>query len=162
MHTAKALREVLSLRAMADVARLLGVIAVSSAVMLCPGVAGAVPAPSFSSDDEGFLNSAARCDANQTAIAIGRSPLSLVVICVDANGRYQYRGVRISDGVLLQAPAQTTGSGGYLAHSDDVTYAVSAKALAITAGDEVIRSEQMIDYRQPHLYPAEVGGARNH
>ena len=49
--------------------QLIGAIALSAALLAGAGPAHAVPA--FGSDDKGFVNSAARCDANQTALAIG-------------------------------------------------------------------------------------------
>lgn len=144
---------------MKSMPRSLAAIAASAALVLSAGVAAAQP--SFPSDDRGFLNSAARCDASQTALAIGRTQRSLVVICTDANGHYQYRGVRISDAAVLLVPAQTTSTGAYLAQDEGVTYLVSSKQLLVTSGDEVINAEKMIDYRQPHPYSAEVGTAPN-
>src|SRR5689334_4676691 len=47
-----------------------------------------LPAPvaPFAVDDKGFVNSTARCEATQTAVAVGRTPGSLVVICGDSDG----------------------------------------------------------------------------
>jgi len=143
-----------------SIPRLIGPIVMSAA--LIPGAGVARAGPAFPSDDKGFLNSAARCDAGQTALVIGRTQRSLVVVCADQHGNYQYRGVRISDGALLQVPAETTSSGGYRAQAEDVTYVVSSTQLLVSAGDEVISSEPMIDYRQPHPYAAEVGAAPKH
>lgn len=113
--------------------------------------------PPFATDNAGFINSAARCDATQTVMAVGRTQRSLVVICVDKNGRYEYRGVRIGDGALLKVPAQTTTDGGYLTQNEGVTYAVSSTQLLVTSGETVINKEPMIDYRQPHPFAAETG-----
>jgi hypothetical protein len=55
---------------------------------LSPPVAG--PAAPLAVDDRGFVNSDARCDGTQTAVAIGRTPGSLVAICGDPDGRYGY------------------------------------------------------------------------
>lgn len=118
----------------------------------------ALPIP-FSTDDQGFINSAARCDGTQTPLALGRTKRSLVVICVDQSGKYEYRGVRISDGASLTVPAETRPDGGFVARSDDVIYVLSASQLLATAGDTVITREPMIDYRQPHLFAAETGAA---
>jgi hypothetical protein len=119
----------------------------------------APPMAPFPTDDQGFINSAARCDGTQTPLALGRTHRSLVVICVDQSGKYEYRGVRISDGASLTVPAQTRPDGGFVAQSDDVTYALSASQLLATTGDTVINREPMIDYRQPHLFAAETGAA---
>ncbi|MBV9090585.1 MAG: hypothetical protein JO044_11895 [Mycobacteriaceae bacterium] len=118
------------------------------------------PASPFPADDRGFVNSAARCDGTQTALAVGRTQRSLVVICADQNGNYQYRGVRISDGALLQEPAETTSDGGFVARNDDMTYTVSAKQLMVTSGETVINQEPMSEYRQPHPFSAEAGAPR--
>lgn len=115
--------------------------------------------PAFPTDDRGFVNSAARCDATETALAFGRTQRSLVAICADQNGRYEYRGVRIGDAALLKVPAETTGDGGFLARNEGVTYAVSSTRLLVTSGDTVINREPMIDYRQPHPFAAETGAA---
>ncbi len=66
----------------------------------------AAPDP-FPVDDRGFVNSGARCEGTQTAIAIGRTPGSLVVICGDRNGRYGYRGLRLSDDAVLTTSARS-------------------------------------------------------
>ncbi len=112
------------------------------------------PAAPFPTDAGGFVNSAARCGSAQTALAVGRTQRSLVVICADQNGRYDYRGVRISNGALLKVMAETTSDGGFLARSEDVTYAVSPTQLLVTSGDTVINREPMIEYRQPHPFAA--------
>ena len=116
------------------------------------------PAP-FATDDAGFVNSPARCDGTQTALALGRTGRSVVVICADQHGDYDYRGVRISDGALLKVPAQATADGGYLAENEGVTYAVSSTQLLVTSGQTVISREPMIEYRQPRPFAAETGAA---
>jgi hypothetical protein len=55
---------------------------------LPPAVAAPDP---FTVDDMGFVNSGARCDGTQTAVAVGRTVGSLVVICGDRNGRSEAR-----------------------------------------------------------------------
>jgi hypothetical protein len=120
--------------------------------------AGAEPSP-VPTDDRGFLNSAARCEGTNTAIAIGRTQRSLVVICPQQNGKYEYRGVRVSDGAALTVAAETTVDHGFLAETDGVTYAVSPTQLLVTAGESVINREPMIEYRVPGALAAEAGGS---
>ena len=75
------------------------------------GRAGA--APDLSLSTQGLRQPGARCDGTQSAVAIGRTPGSLVVICGDRNGRYGYRGVRLSDDAVLTtspAPRRSTSS----------------------------------------------------
>ena len=118
-----------------------------------PTVSSSGPYPS---DDRGFIDSSARCDGPLTAAAIVRTPASLVAICADGHGGYLYRGVRLSDGATLNAPAETTGGREFVARSDGVTYSLSTQQLVITAGDTVVRSEPVIEYREPHSFSAEL------
>jgi hypothetical protein len=139
------------------------VLSATSSVSNSPPTAGAAPttaATPFPTDDRGFVNTAARCDGTQTAIAIGRTDRSLVVICTDpagtlGSGALTYRGVRISDGAALTLPATTAGDGQFVARGDHVTYLVSAKDLLVTSDDTVLRREPMVTYQQPR-YSAEA------
>lgn len=107
------------------------------------------PADPFPVDDRGFVNSSARCDGTQTAVAIGRTPGSLVVICGDRSGRYGYLGVRLSDDAALKTAARTTPTHEFIAQSKGVIYAISPSELRVTAGGAVIKQEPMIDYVGP-------------
>jgi len=113
----------------------------------------------FPTDDLGFVNSAARCDGTQTAMAIGRTQRSLVVICVNQHGNYEYRGVRISDQTPLTVPAETTSRGAFVAENEGVTYTVSSTQLLVTSGNTVINREPMIEYQQPHSSATATGAA---
>jgi hypothetical protein len=108
----------------------------------------AAPDP-FAVDDMGFVNSSARWDGTQTAVAIGRTPGSLVVICGDRNRRYGYLGLRLSDDAVLKASALTTSTHEFIAQNRSVTYSVSPAELRVTVGGAVIKQEPMIDYRGP-------------
>lgn len=103
----------------------------------------------FPVDDRGFVNSGARCDGTQTAVAIGRTLGSLIVICGDSDGRYCYLGVRLRDEALLKTPAKATPAHQFIAHNASVTYAISPAGLVVTAGGAVVKREPMIDYREP-------------
>ncbi len=107
----------------------------------------AAPAP-FPSDDRGFIDSSARCHGSQPAYAIGRTPSSLVVICGEETGRYEYLGVRLSDAAVLRTAAQTDSARSFLARKSGVLYAVSPTELKVTSGDTVIKQEPMIEYRE--------------
>jgi hypothetical protein len=113
-----------------------------------PSTPIATPAP-FAVDDRGFVDSDARCDGSQTAVAIGRTPGSLVVICGDRDGRYGYLGVRLSDDAVLRTTARTTPTHEFVAQNASVTYSISPAELRITAGGAVLKQEPMIDYRGP-------------
>jgi hypothetical protein len=116
------------------------------------GGGGAVPmtaAPTpFPSDDRGFIDSSARCHGSRPAYAIGRTPGSLVVICGEETGRYEYLGVRLSDAAVMRTAAQTDSTRSFLARKSGVLYAVSPTELKVTSGDTVIKQEPMIEYRE--------------
>jgi hypothetical protein len=108
----------------------------------------AAPEP-FAVDDTGFVNSDARCNGTQTAVAIGRTVGSLVVICGDRTGRYGYLGLRLSDDAVLKTSARATPTHEFIAQNASVTYSISPAELRVTAGGAVIKQEPMIDYRGP-------------
>ncbi|GFG48685.1 hypothetical protein CQY20_09825 [Mycolicibacterium agri] len=108
----------------------------------------AAPATPFPSDDKGFIHSSARCEDTQAAYAIGRTNGSLVVICGEPTGRYEYLGVRLSDAALLRTQAETDAERGFFAQRGSVVYAVSAAELRVTAGSTVIKQEPMVEYRE--------------
>jgi hypothetical protein len=112
-----------------------------------PPVIPSAPVAAFTVDDKGFVNTDARCEATQTAVAVGRTPGSLVVICGDSDGRYGYLGVRLSDDAVLKTVARTTHTHKFIAHNAGVTYAISPAELLITAGGAVLKQEPMVDYR---------------
>lgn len=113
---------------------------------ISPPIAAAAP---FTVDDKGFVDSNARCESTQTAVAIARTPGSLVVICSDQSGRYGYRGVRLSDDAVLTAAAQATPTHVYVAQNSAVTYTLSPTELRVTAGHTVIKQEPTVEYREP-------------
>jgi hypothetical protein len=113
--------------------------------------AAATP-PSVSADSRGQTDPAARCGADRTAVVLGRTALSLVAICTDGRGHFEYRGVRLSDRAVLVLPARPMSNGCFGARSDAVDYTVSQRKLLLTAGLRVLRDEPMtdfVDYRVP-------------
>jgi hypothetical protein len=111
--------------------------------------AGAEP-QSFRTDDRGFVGTAARCDEPAFAVAFGRTQRSLVAICVEGPGQYDYRGVRLSDNASLTATATDAGGGEFRATSGRATYTFSAKELVIALG-WWLRTEPMVAYVEPRL-----------
>ncbi|MGV9803110.1 hypothetical protein ACWDTP_34150 [Mycobacterium sp. NPDC003449] len=108
-----------------------------------------VPAVSrFASDQAGFVGSQARCRDTQTARAIGRTPGSLVVICLDRSGHFEYRGVRLSDEAAMAVSAETARARDFVARSSGVRYAVSPDELLVTSGSTVLKREPMVEYRE--------------
>jgi len=101
-------------------------------------------------DDRGFIDKAARCDAPRSAVALGRTEQSLVTICVDGSGHYEYRGMRVKDDYALKVPRAVMLGGKYVARNSDFTYIFSAKELVILQGwGWVIRKEPMVAFIEP-------------
>jgi hypothetical protein len=140
------------------------------AVLLGIGMPSATAAPA--SDDHGYVDSAARCTTPDVAVAFGSTATSRVAICKKTDGEFEYRGVRLRDGAKLVVPASRSNDGAYSADNNGITYMVTASALVISAGTQVIRDEPMTDFHGPETpqasetpetplpppLPAEVGG----
>ena len=108
--------------------------------------------PTVPTDDRGYLDTPARCAPGQNAVVVGRTALSLVAICGDGRGHYQYRGMRLADRALLVLPATPLSNGCFGARSGAVYFTVSARKLLLTTGVRVLRDEAMVesrDYRDP-------------
>jgi len=104
-----------------------------------------VPAAADPSTDAlGFVDSTARCAPPDTAVAFGSTTTSRVAICKSSSGKYEYRGVRTSDGAKLIVPATASSDGGYVGESDGITYTVTSSSLVVSQGNQVIRSEPMV------------------
>ncbi len=128
----------------------LGLIVLVLFASLCTN-AGADPG-SIRTDDRGFIDKAARCDAPKSAVALGRTEQSLVAICVDGSGHYEYRGMRVNDSYALKVPGATMLGGKYVARNANFTYVFSAKELMILQGwGWVIRKEPMVAFVEPRL-----------
>jgi len=111
--------------------------------------AGAEPG-AVQTDDRGFIDKAARCDAPRSAVALGRTEQSLVVICVDGSGHYEYRGMRVKDSYALKVPGAGMLGGKYVARNTNFSYIFSAKELVILQGwGWVIRKEPMVAFVEP-------------
>ncbi|PXW99961.1 hypothetical protein C8E89_13739 [Mycolicibacterium moriokaense] len=116
--------------------------------------AGAAPGP-LQTDDRGFVDSKVRCDAPQSAVEFGRTEQSLIAICVNRDGHYEYRGARLGDDAVLTVVAEPTVPGEFFAQKDGVTYTVTAKELVIKS-DEWVRTEPMLQFGAPPLLAVEM------
>jgi hypothetical protein len=130
-----------------------------AAAMGCALFAFGVPsAPADPSTDAlGFVDSTARCAAPDTAVAFGSTATSRVAICKTSSGKYEYRGVRMSDGAKLVVPASASSDGGYVGESDGITYAVTSSSLVVSQGSQVIRREPMVYLHGPKTTAAAPG-----
>jgi hypothetical protein len=152
--------------------RCLVVAAAGCSVLLAVGVSPATAAPA--TDDQGFVDSAARCTTPDVAVAFGSTETSRVAICKTPGGHYEYRGVRMRDGAKLVVPAAPS-DGGFVAESDGIVYTVTARSLVISTGRQILRDEPMTYFHGsatstaptatstattplPPPLPAEVGG----
>ncbi len=126
--------------------RLAVAVAACSALLSC-ALPQTMAAPGF--DDRGYLDSAARCTPPDVAAEFGSTADSRVAICKSADGRYQYRGVRLRDGAKLVVPATLSGGVVFVAENNGISYAVSPSELVISSGPQVIRREPMIDFHKP-------------
>ncbi|WP_299560851.1 hypothetical protein [uncultured Mycolicibacterium sp.] len=132
-----------------------GAVALAAAVLFAAPVSAA---PELPSDDRGFIDSTARCEAPADAVVFGRTAGSRVAICRLADGGLQYRGVRVRDGARLITAARADGDG-YVAEKGGVRYTVTAEALTVTAGQRVIRDEPMVQFVRPGAKPSSESGA---
>ncbi|MDG3015839.1 hypothetical protein [Speluncibacter jeojiensis] len=109
-----------------------------------PNPVGATPA---GTDSQGFVgNSAARCNANNDAVAIGRTAGSLIVVCETGVGRYYYKGVRVSDGAGIEIDDPVRSGSGFVATNNGVQYTLNSNALTITKGSTQLSDEPMLQY----------------
>ena len=153
------------------------VAAAACSVLLAIGLPSATATAAPTTDDQGYVDSTARCSSPATAVLFGSTDSSRVAICKTSGGQYEYRGVRVRDGAKLIVPASQSGDG-FVADNDGVTYLLTAKSLVINLGDKVIREEPMVDFHRPGIpaapaapptttttplpppLPAEVGAGR--
>ena len=140
-----------------------GVVAVGVAIAvaspaLLPEASAAPAGPT--SDELGYVGSAARCDDTQTLMAYGRTARALVVICVDPDGQLEYRGVRISDQAALSMAAARASSGTIIATNDGVTYAVSPTMLLVSEGDTVLYRDSWTEFHQPRFSGGSASSTR--
>jgi hypothetical protein len=125
----------------------LAVATAACSAMLAIAVPPATAAPV--TDGQGYVDSTARCTTPDTAAAFGSTATSRVAICKTPGGQYEYRGVRLRDGAKLIVPASRSADGAFVAGNDGITYTLTPSSLAVSAGKQVIRSEQMVDYHGP-------------
>ena len=109
--------------------------------------------PTVPTDGQGYLNSPARCAPGQSAVLVGRTTLSLIAICADGRGGYQYRGIRLADGAAVVLPAKALSDGCFGARGDAIDYTVSSRKLLLTRGPRVVRDETMVDSRDYRTAP---------
>jgi hypothetical protein len=133
--------------------RRLAVAAAACSTLFVIGMPSAAGQPE--TDGRGFINSAARCDPPEVVVVFGSTDESRVAICKTPSGQYEYRGVRVSDGAKLIAPAVQTRNGAFVAEDEGNTYTLTSNSLIVSAGEQVTSKESMVDFYQPG-----TGGAK--
>jgi hypothetical protein len=113
-------------------------------VVLVVALPPAAAAPS--TDDQGYVNSTARCGAPYSVVVFGSTDASRVAICRTPDGKYEYRGVRVSDGAKLIVPAEGSEDDSFVAESGGISYRVTPKSLVVSEGNRVVREEPMVDF----------------
>ena len=133
-----------------------GLAAAGAAALIAVGMPLALGAPTAAppSDGSGYVDSTARCTKPDTAVIFGTTKSSRIAICKTSAGAYEYRGVRVSDGAKLIAPAKQTSDDTFVVDNDGVTYTVTPTALSGTAGGDSFRSETWSDFHSSPQAPA--------
>jgi hypothetical protein len=129
-------------------ARKSGLALAAGSVVAAVGIPLAIAAPTAvpPSDAQGYLDSTARCAAPDTAVVFGTTATSRVAICKTADGAFQYRGVRVSDGARLIVAATETSGDSFIARNAGTTYTVTPTALSVTINGDTLRTESWTDY----------------
>ena len=91
-----------------------------------PITAAPQPKPAvLAMDDHGFVDTAARCDEREQAVAIARTARAAGVVCREPDGTYEYAGIRLNDGASLRVDDVRVIPMGFEAHNDGTTYRLS-------------------------------------
>ena len=98
-------------------------------------------------DDRGFVDTTARCDQRQQAVAIARTARSAMVVCREADGTYEYSGIRLHDGASLQLDDVRVIPAGFEARNDGTTYRLSATELVVITGEDLLSRDAIVEYR---------------
>ena len=99
-------------------------------------------------DEQGFVESYARCEPGSPPALMARTTNSLVVVCETGPGSYYYRGVRLKDGASIElANAVRTSSGFDVTNPTDGTrYEIRPNVLNIISPRGQVDSEPMVQY----------------
>jgi len=98
-------------------------------------------------DAQGFVGvPQARCNNTNSAIAVGRTAESLVVVCEAGIGRLYYKGIRVADGTSIEIDDPVASGNGFTAANGAVQYSISPDSLVITEGSALLGEEPMVQY----------------
>ena len=137
------------------------IVAVIAAAVTIPAIVGHQPSqtPQHSAadggvrpagtDEQGFLNSDARCDPGHPATAMGSTTQTALVLCQTGPGAFYYRGVRLSDGALIALANAVRSAGGFdvTNPADGTRYEIRPHRLTLLRSDgQVAAQETMVAY----------------
>ncbi|MGO9228079.1 MAG: hypothetical protein ACLQKA_02545 [Bryobacteraceae bacterium] len=108
-------------------------------------ISGALPG----TDDLGWTAyPGARCDSGTKPAVMGRTTLSVVVVCQIQPGNFYYRGVRLSDGAGIELANAVRSSAGFNVTNptDGTVYRIRPTSLTIASPDGQAFSEPMLEY----------------
>ena len=90
----------------------------------------------------------ARCDSGTKPAVMGRTTLSVVVVCQIQPGNFYYRGVRLSDGASIELANAVRSSAGFdvTNPTDGTVYRIRPTSLTIAPPDGPASSEPMLEY----------------
>ena len=90
----------------------------------------------------------ARCDSGTRPAVMGRTTLSVLVVCQIQPGSFYYRGVRLSDGASIELANAVRSSDGFDVTNpvDGTRYQVRRTGISITSPDGQVYPEPMVDY----------------
>ena len=100
-------------------------------------------------DDLGWIAyPRAHCDSGTRPAVMGRTTLSVLVVCQIQPGSFYYRGVRLSDGAGIELANAVRSSDGFdvTNPTDGTRYRIRATTLTIAPPDGPMSSEPMLDY----------------
>jgi hypothetical protein len=76
------------------------------------------------------------------------------VLCKGGDGRFEYKGVRLSLGTGVSVGDVTANADGFVARTEAITYVVTPTELVIRSADAVVAREPMVEYRSPQAVRA--------
>jgi serine/threonine-protein kinase len=120
----------------------------TSSTSTTPSTSTTAPAGVTGADGAGFVGQYARCDSGSTAAAMVRTAQSLAVVCKQGEGRYVYRGQRLSDGATIQLGDAAQSGGGFdvVDPSGGARYEIRPDRLTIVSNGRVESSERVLEY----------------
>jgi hypothetical protein len=104
--------------------------------------------PPSGADEQGFLESYARCDPGNPPALMASTAKSLVVVCQTGPGNYYYRGVNRSDGQHIELANAVRYSYGFdvTNPADGTQYQMRPDVLKIISPNGHVDSEPMVQY----------------